>query len=190
VQRRTGHATVDGLKIAFQTYGEGQRHLIVVPGYMTNIDQNWEWPGYARFLERLGAFAQVILIDPRGTGLSDRIPPHSSFENTMDDVHAVMDEVGVERAALLGAGEGGPTCLLFAASFPERTNLLMLYEPFVARTWAPDVPWAVGLIDLGASPLVVAAVGVGLVIVGANRFDGYKAQILAGRAELGRQSAA
>jgi class 3 adenylate cyclase len=143
VPRRTGYARVDGLNIAFQTYGEGPRHLIFVPGYMTNVDQNWEWPGYARFLERLGKFARVILIDRRGTGLSDRIPDHSPFENTMEDVRGVMDQVGIQQAALLGAGEGGPICLLFAASFPERVSVLALYEPFVARAWAPDVPWGI-----------------------------------------------
>ena len=141
VSRRTGYARADGLNIAFQTFGEGPGHLIFAPGYMTNVDQNWEWPGYARFLERLGRFAKVILFDRRGTGLSDRVPLHSPFENTMEDVRAVLDEVGVERAAFLGAGEGGPTCLLFAASFPERISALALYEPFVARAWAPDVPW-------------------------------------------------
>jgi class 3 adenylate cyclase/pimeloyl-ACP methyl ester carboxylesterase len=143
VDRRTGYAQVDGLSIAYQIYGDGPRHLIVVPGYMTNIDQNWEWPGYARFLERLGSFAKVILVDRRGTGLSDRMPAHSSFEDTMDDVRAVMDEVGVPQAALVGAGEGGPTCMLFAATFPERTTALVLAAPFFVRAWAPDVPWGI-----------------------------------------------
>jgi hypothetical protein len=73
-KRRTGYAQVDGLSIALQTYGDGPFHLIVAPGYMTNIDQNCEWPGSAYFLERLGSFAQVVLIDRRGTGLSDRVP--------------------------------------------------------------------------------------------------------------------
>jgi len=143
LKRRTGYAQVDGLSIAFQTYGDGPFHLIVAPGYMTNIDQNWEWPGYAHFLERLGSFAQVVLIDRRGTGLSDRVPSHSAFENTLDDVRAVMDEVGVERAALLGGGEGGPTCVLFAATFPSRTTALVLIAPHVARAFGADVPWGI-----------------------------------------------
>src|SRR2546430_812219 len=143
LKRRTGYAQVDGLSIAFQTYGDGPFHLIVAPGYMTNIDQNWEWPGYAHFLERLGSFAQVVLIDRRGTGLSDRVPSHSAFENTLDDVRAVMDEVGVERAALLGGGEGGPTCVLFAATFPSRTTALVLIAPHVARAFGAEVPWGI-----------------------------------------------
>jgi pimeloyl-ACP methyl ester carboxylesterase len=110
---------------------------------MTNVDQNWEFPAYAHFLERLGSFAQVVLIDRRGSGLSDRVPPHSAFENTLDDVRAVMDEIGVERAALLGGGEGGPTCALFAATFPSRTAALVLIAPHVARSWAADVPWGI-----------------------------------------------
>jgi pimeloyl-ACP methyl ester carboxylesterase len=80
-------------------------------------DKTWEWPGNARFRDRLGTFARVILIDRRGTGLSDQPQPNSSFEDTMFDVRAVMDEVGVAKAALLGGGEGGPTCMLFAATF-------------------------------------------------------------------------
>jgi class 3 adenylate cyclase/pimeloyl-ACP methyl ester carboxylesterase len=83
----------------------------------------------------------VIFIDRRGTGLSDRPKAHSSYEDTMFDVRAVMDEVGVAKAALLGGAEGGPMCMLFAATFPERTSALLLYAAFVARAWAPDVPW-------------------------------------------------
>ena len=139
---RTSYARIDGLYIAYQIYGDGPP-LVVIPGYTTNVDQNWDWPGYARFLERLGSFAQVILIDRRGTGLSDRTPAHSSFEDTMFDVRAVLDEAGIAKAALLGGGEGGPTCMLFAATFPERTSALLLHVPFVARAWAPDVPWGV-----------------------------------------------
>jgi pimeloyl-ACP methyl ester carboxylesterase len=142
VRPQTGYARIDGLSIAYQLFGDGPP-LVVVPGYMTNLDQNWEWPGYARFFERLGAFARVILIDRRGTGLSDQPQAHSSFEDTMFDVRAVMDEVGVTKAALLGGGEGGPTCMLFAATFPERTSALVLCAPFVVRAWAPDVPWGI-----------------------------------------------
>jgi len=140
--RRTGYAQIDGLSIAYQVHGEGPP-LIFQPGYMTNIDQNWEWPAYARFLERIGSFAQLILVDRRGTGLSDRTPPHAAFEDTMDDIRAVMDALDLPRAALFGAGEGGPTCMLFAATFPERTSALALYCPYVTRRWAPDVPWGI-----------------------------------------------
>jgi pimeloyl-ACP methyl ester carboxylesterase/class 3 adenylate cyclase len=142
VRPRTGYARIDELSIAYQLYGDGPP-LVVVPGYMTNLDQNWEWPGNARFLERLGSFARVILIDRRGTGLSDQPKAHSSFEDTMFDIRAVMDEVGVTKAALLGGGEGGPTCMLFAATFPERTAALVLCAPYVARARAPDVPWGI-----------------------------------------------
>jgi len=140
--RRTGYAQIDGLSIAYQVSGHGPP-LIFQPGYMTNIDQNWESPAYARFFERIGSFAQLILVDRRGTGLSDRTPPHAAFEDTMDDIRAVMDALDIPSAALLGGGEGGPTCMLFAATFPERTSALALYGPYIARRWAADVPWGI-----------------------------------------------
>jgi class 3 adenylate cyclase len=121
--------------------GDGPVDLVYVPGYMTNVEQNWEWPPYARFFERLASFSRLILYDRRGTGMSDRIQTLGSFDETVDDLVAVMEAAGSSRAALWGGAEGGPTCMLFAATYPERTAALVLYASYAKRTWAPDYPW-------------------------------------------------
>ena len=111
-------------------------------GWVSNLDYFWEEPSYARFLNRLASCSRLILFDKRGTGLSDRV--HESelptLEQRMDDVRAVMDAVGSERAALLGVSEGGPMCALFAATYPERTSGLIMYGSYAKRSWAPDYP--------------------------------------------------
>src|SRR5262249_58892098 len=100
--------------------------LVVVPGWISNVDVSREEPACARFLERLASFSRLILFDKRGTGLSDRVTDLPNLETRMDDVRAVMDAVGSERAALLGYSEGGPLCLLFAATYPSRTNAVIM----------------------------------------------------------------
>ena len=107
---------------------------------MSHLEQNWTWPAYADFLERMASFSRLILFDRRGTGLSDRILSLGSFEELLDDMRAVLDAVGSERAALFGGAEGGPMCALFAATFPERTAALVLGGSYPRRTWAPDYP--------------------------------------------------
>ena len=139
------------LFLAYQVFGEGPLDLVVAPGYMSNLEQNWEWPGYARFLERLASFSRVIFFDRRGTGLSDRVSGAFTFDDLMDDIGAVMDAAGSERAAVLGGAEGGPMCILFAASFPERTSALILVTSYARRLHAPDYPW-------GITPEIDAAV--------------------------------
>jgi class 3 adenylate cyclase len=143
VEPEIRYARSDGLFIAYQVFGEGPLDLVVAPGYMSNIEQNWEWPAYARFLERLGTFARVIYFDRRGTGLSDRATGHLTFDDLMDDIRAVMDDAGSERAAVLGGAEGGPMCVLFAATFPERTSSLILVTSYARRLWASDYPWGI-----------------------------------------------
>jgi len=114
----THYARSGDVRIAYQVVGDGPFDLVFVPGYISNLDVQWEDPGFAHLLNWLCAFTRLILLDTRGTGLSDRIDDHHlpTLETRMDDVRAVMDAVGSGRAALLGASEGGPMSILFAAT--------------------------------------------------------------------------
>jgi pimeloyl-ACP methyl ester carboxylesterase len=138
----TRYAKSGEVNIAYQVLGEG-RDLVYVPGWVSNVELNWDEPSYARFLRRLASFSRLIVFDKRGTGLSDRVPESHlpSLEERMDDVRAVMDEVGCERAGLVGVSEGGPMCALFAATYPERTSALVMYGTYARRSPAPDYPW-------------------------------------------------
>ena len=129
------------VSIAYQAYGSGKRDLIVVPGWISNIELFWEEPRVARFFADLGRFSRVILFDKRGTGLSDRNTESATLEERMDDVRAVMDAVGSERASLLGYSEGGPMCCLFAVTYPERTDALILVGSYATMKPKPDHPW-------------------------------------------------
>jgi pimeloyl-ACP methyl ester carboxylesterase len=113
-----------GVNIAYQVVGEGPRDLVVVPGWVSNINLFWDEPHVARFLERLASFSRLILFDKRGTGLSDRGVDMPTLGTRMDDVRAVMDAASSEQAALFGYSEGGPMCALFAATYPARTTAL------------------------------------------------------------------
>ncbi|MER9055779.1 alpha/beta fold hydrolase [Mesorhizobium sp. M0910] len=125
----TRYALSGDVRIAYQVVGQGSLDLVFVPGFISNLDLHWEDEGYTRLLKRLSAFSRLILFDKRGTGLSDRVDVHHlpSLETRMDDVRAVMDATGSGRAALLGASEGAPMAMLFAATYPERTRALALY---------------------------------------------------------------
>ena len=131
------------VNIAYQVMGEGPLDLVFVMGWVSHLDYYWEEPLFARFLRRLASFSRLILFDKRGTGLSDRVALHElpTLEQRMDDVRAVMDAVGSERAALMGVSEGGPMCLLFAATYPERTAALVLNGAYARRLWAEDYPF-------------------------------------------------
>ena len=139
---RTHYVKCGDLNIAYQVTGDGPIDLVYVPGWVSNLDYSWEYPPYARVFERLGSFARLIRFDKRGTGLSDREAGFPTLEHRMEDVRAVMDAVGSERAALLGTSEGGNMSLLFAATYPERTAALVLYGCFAKGLWAEDYPWA------------------------------------------------
>jgi pimeloyl-ACP methyl ester carboxylesterase/class 3 adenylate cyclase len=121
--------TADGVHVAYQVLGTGPVDMVFVMGWVTNIEVMWEEPAFARFLERLSTFCRLILFDKRGVGLSDRVPDDRlpNLETRMDDVRAVMDAVGSERAVVFGVSEGGPMSMLFAATYPERTVALALY---------------------------------------------------------------
>ncbi|MBA2643766.1 MAG: adenylate/guanylate cyclase domain-containing protein [Actinobacteria bacterium] len=130
------------VNIAYQVTGAGPFDLVLVPGFFSHLEIDWEHSDHARFLERLGSFARLIRFDKRGTGLSDRTVGLPDFETRMDDVRAVMDAAGSERAALLGYSEGGPMSVLFAASYPQRTRALVLYGTYAKRLRSQDYPWA------------------------------------------------
>ena len=143
-QPETRYAQSGDVNIAFQVVGDGPLDLVYVPGWVSHLEYFWQEPNYAAFLRRLASFSRLILFDKRGTGMSDRVPESElpTLEQRMDDVRAVMDAVGSEEAALLGMSEGGPMCLLFAATYPERTRAVIVLGSYARRTWAPDHPWA------------------------------------------------
>jgi len=138
---RTHYARSGDVNIAYQVLGEGPRDLVMAFGYVSNIEVIWEEPMLARFLTRLASCARLIVFDKRGTGLSDRDTDMPSLEVRMDDVRAVMDAAGSERAVLFGISEGGAMCMLFAATYPERCTGLILAGSYARRAWAADHPW-------------------------------------------------
>jgi class 3 adenylate cyclase len=139
----TRYASSGDLSIAYQVFGDGPLDIVLAWGGVSHIELFWEWPGFARYFERLAGFARVIQFDRRGTGLSDRMVGVATLEERMDDVRAVMDAVGSERAALIGESEGGPMSVLFAATYPERTVALIEFAPLVRAVSAEDYPWAI-----------------------------------------------
>lgn len=118
------------VRIAYQVIGGGDLDLVWVPGFVTNLELAWEDPAEARFMSRLGSFCRLIRFDKRGTGLSDRDAGIPSLEQRMDDVRAVLDAVGSQRAALFGVSEGGSMSMLFAATYPARTRALIFYGAY------------------------------------------------------------
>lgn len=141
MQPETKYAISDDINIAYQVIGNGPRDLILVPGWMSNIEVFWEEPAVARFLRRLASFSRLILFDKRGTGLSDRLGNLPDLETRMDDVRAVMDAVGSERAALCGYSEGGVMCALFAATYPSRTTALITIGSYSRQKPGPGYLW-------------------------------------------------
>lgn len=128
----TRYARSGDVHVAYQVLGQGPLDLVFVPGFVSNLDHQWEEPGFSHLLHRLASFCRLILFDKRGTGLSDRLAVADlpTLEARMDDVRAVLDAAGSTRAALLGASEGGPMSMLFAATYPERTRALVLYGAY------------------------------------------------------------
>jgi class 3 adenylate cyclase len=137
----TRYAKSGAAHIAYQVVGEGPIDLVMIPGFVSNVEMAWDLPEHARFLRRLASFSRLLVFDKRGTGASERVPLDRlpSLEERMDDVRAVMDAAGSERASLLGISEGGPLSLLFAATFPERADRLVLYGSYARRRDAADV---------------------------------------------------
>ncbi|HET7112836.1 MAG TPA: alpha/beta fold hydrolase, partial [Pyrinomonadaceae bacterium] len=139
----TMYARSGDVNIAYQVIGDAPLDLVFVMGWVSHLEYFWREPNFARFLMRLASFSRLILFDKRGTGLSDRVPIHQlpTLEQRMDDVRAVMDAVGSERAALCGVSEGGPMCSLFAATYPEKTLALVMIGTYAKRIRDEEYPW-------------------------------------------------
>jgi class 3 adenylate cyclase len=138
MQPETRYARSGDLHIAYQVFGAGSIDLVIVPGFISNVEETWDNPSAARWLDRLSRFARVIAFDKRGTGLSDRVEAVPSLDERMDDARAVMDAAHSERAVLLGISEGGSLATLFAASHPDRCTSLILYGAFAKFSgWYP-----------------------------------------------------
>jgi pimeloyl-ACP methyl ester carboxylesterase len=138
----TTYAKSDDASIAYQVVGDGPIALVLVLGFATHLELQWESPAFARFFERISSFSRLIIFDKRRTGLSDPVHEVPRLEQRIDDVRAVMDAAGSERASLFGVSEGGPMSVLFAATHPARVNALVLHGAVGRTTEAPDYPWA------------------------------------------------
>ncbi|HSI97497.1 MAG TPA: alpha/beta fold hydrolase [Gaiellaceae bacterium] len=130
------------LSIAYQVTGGGSLDIVLVPGFVSHLDLDWDEPRHAHFLDRLGSLGRLVRFDKRGTGLSDRPGDLPDLETRMDDVRAVMDAVGCERAVVFGYSEGASMAIQFAATYPERVLALVLYGGYAARTRSDEYPWA------------------------------------------------
>jgi pimeloyl-ACP methyl ester carboxylesterase len=128
----TRYALSGDVNIAYQVMGAGPVDIIMVPGFVSHVEFMHELAGYTAFLRRLSTFARVVTFDKRGQGLSDRISGAPSLEQRMDDVRAVMDEIGSQRAVIVGFSEGAAMSVLFAATYPERVVQLILFGGFAA----------------------------------------------------------
>jgi len=129
------------VSIAYQVLGDGPLDIVHTPGWISHLELAWDSPEIARWYRALASFSRLIVYDKRGTGMSDRSAEQFSLETRMDDLRAVMDAAGSQRAVLFGISEGGPMSLLFAATYPERTSALVIYGSFPRRVSAPDYPW-------------------------------------------------
>jgi len=129
------------VNIAYQVVGEGPLDLVFIPSLTHHVELVWENPPQAWFFTRLASISRLLLFDKRGTGMSDRFGAAPTLEARMDDIRAVMDAAGSERAVLVGLGEGGPLCALFAATYPERTTALVLINTSPRMVRSPELPW-------------------------------------------------
>jgi pimeloyl-ACP methyl ester carboxylesterase/DNA-binding CsgD family transcriptional regulator len=137
----TRYAKSGELSIAYQVHGSGPTDLLFVQGFVSNIDVAWEEPHLAQYLNRLASFSRLIIFDKRGTGLSDPSPTAPTFAQRMDDIRAVLEAAGSQRAALLGVSEGGPLSIVYACANPEKTSALILYGSYARWMADPDYPW-------------------------------------------------
>jgi pimeloyl-ACP methyl ester carboxylesterase/class 3 adenylate cyclase len=136
----TRYAKSGDCHIAYQVVGNGPLDLVFIPGFVSHVEHGWDLPQLGHFYRRLASFARLILFDKRGTGMSDPVPVQQlpTIEERMDDVRAVMDAAGSERAALVGVSEGGPMNLVFAATHPDRTAAMVIIGTYARIAWAPD----------------------------------------------------
>ena len=140
---RVSYAHSGSVNIAYQVIGSGPIDLVFVMGWVSHLEYFWNEPSFARFLTRLSSMARLILFDKRGTGLSDPVPVSElpSLDTRLDDVRAVMEAAGSRRAVLMGVSEGGPLCSLFAATYPERTDAVVMIGSYARRMRDADYPW-------------------------------------------------
>jgi class 3 adenylate cyclase len=131
------------IALAYQVLGDGRLDLLYTPGWLSNVELNWDHPTMARFLRWLARGRRLIAMDPRGMGCSDRGTPRDvpQLETMMDDLAAVMDAAGSERVAILATNEMGFVACMFAATYPDRTTGLILYETSANFTWTEETPW-------------------------------------------------
>lgn len=137
----TRYALSGDVHLAYQVTGEGPFDLVFVPGFVTHMELQWKLPGFGNFLNELGSVARLIRFDKRGTGMSDPVNGAPSLETRMDDVRAVMDAAGSQRAAFYGLSEGAAMSVLFAATYPGRVAALVVRSCSPRTMWAPDFPW-------------------------------------------------
>jgi pimeloyl-ACP methyl ester carboxylesterase/class 3 adenylate cyclase len=138
VEREVRYAVNDGVHIAYTVVGDGPLEMVYAPGIWSNLDIMWDEPRWARFLNRLASFSRLIVFDMRGVGLSDRGPEPPFLEVQMDDMRAVLDAAGSDRAVVLGGARGGAMSMLFAATYPERTKALVLYAAMAKTVRSED----------------------------------------------------
>ena len=136
------YARSGDVAIAYQVVGEGPTDIVFIRGTLADLLAGWDMPLFVDHIDALSTSARVLLFDKRGSGLSDPVRQVPTLETRMDDIRAVMDAADSERAVLWAAQEGTPIALLFAATYPERTTALVLYDPTARGLWAPDYPWA------------------------------------------------
>jgi class 3 adenylate cyclase len=141
VPARTRYVRSGDVSLAYQVHGEGPVDLVLVNGFLSNVEVLWEEPGVVRWRERLGEFARLVVFDRRGSGLSDRVARMPPVTEEVADLAAVLDAAGSERAVLFGYGSGSAACVAFAAQFPERTRALVLYAAVTRGERADDMPW-------------------------------------------------
>jgi pimeloyl-ACP methyl ester carboxylesterase/DNA-binding CsgD family transcriptional regulator len=140
---RTRYAKSGDVNIAYQVLGEGPTDLVFISGFLSHLELAWEEPYLARFLRRLASFSRLILFDKRGVGLSDPATAAPRPDDRMDDIRAVMDAVGSERAALFGVSEGGGLAISFDVTYPARTAAIVAYGAYARRLRSEDYPWGV-----------------------------------------------
>jgi pimeloyl-ACP methyl ester carboxylesterase/DNA-binding CsgD family transcriptional regulator len=140
MQPETSYAKSGPISIAYQVMGDGALDLVLVPGFVSHVEMAWEEPRLARFLTRLASFSRLIVFDKRGTGMSDPVPNPPSMDERMEDIGAVLDAVGSERAAIFGISEGGTLSLLYAKSHSQRVQSLVLYGSWARRVIGSDYP--------------------------------------------------
>jgi class 3 adenylate cyclase len=146
----TRYARNGSVHLAYQVVGDGALDLVVVPAWINQIEHTWAYPPAEAFMRRLAGFSRLIMFDRRGTGLSDPMVEPLSLEEQADDVAAVMDAAGSERAALFASSEGSAMACLFAAAHPERVQALALYAPQARFAPAPGYEWPLGLDERAA----------------------------------------